>query len=372
MSVMHQEDLESRPQSLRSFLIGSAIMCVAYAIPVIGLLTWAMAAVFGLGAAMQAFMRAYRRENPRPPRKAAPVPPAPAPVTATAPTAPVETLTASPLDEPFVPVPDLPSAPGRRPTAGAADLLSYPRATFLERLAAFALDLVLIMIAAQILRLDRLFDDYPSFERNLLLLAVVYHVGFWTWKQTTARRHHLSTASRADRRRAGAVCGGAGARPDRHLLAGRRRARLLLDSQGSGAAGLARSHRRHLRREGAAQLADLTERRSWRRPELDAWSNHRDEDAADHEAGQNPSHTRRQTLFRRSDINAPSLDHPRHERETRHGGESTAHTRYEDQARTYRVEGGCGEQQRATGDIGRKHQSRDLPERHQPTSVLIA
>ena len=79
MSVMHQEDLESRPQSLRSFLIGSAIMCVAYTIPVIGVLTWAMASVFGLGAAMQAFMRAYRRENPKPPRKVAPVPPAPPP-----------------------------------------------------------------------------------------------------------------------------------------------------------------------------------------------------------------------------------------------------------------------------------------------------
>ena len=185
MSVMHQEDLESRPQSLRSFLIGSAIMCVAYAIPVIGVLTWAMASVFGLGAAMQAFMRAYRRENPKPPRKAAPVPPAPAPVTAAGPTAPVETLTASPLDEPFEPVPDLPLAAGVATTAGVVDLLSCPRATFLERLAAFGLDIVLILIAAQILRLDRLFEGYPSFERNLLLLAVVYHVGFWAWKQTT-------------------------------------------------------------------------------------------------------------------------------------------------------------------------------------------
>ena len=185
MSVMHQEDLESRPQSLRSFLIGSAIMCVAYAIPVIGVLTWAMASVFGLGAAMQAFMRAYRRENPKPPRKVAPVPPAPAPVTAAGPTAPVETLTASPLDEPFEPVPDLPLAAGVATTAGVVDLLSCPRATFLERLAAFGLDIVLILIAAQILRLDRLFEGYPSFERNLLLLAVVYHVGFWAWKQTT-------------------------------------------------------------------------------------------------------------------------------------------------------------------------------------------
>jgi uncharacterized RDD family membrane protein YckC len=186
MSVWQQEDLENRIESLRSFLIGSAIMCVAYAIPVIGLLTWAIAGVFGIGAATQAFMRAYRRENPRPPRKAAPVVPPPAPVIATPPTAPVETLTASPLEEPFVPVPDLPPpVAAAATTAGTVDLLSFPRATFLERLTGFGLDLVLVLVAAQILRLDRLFEAYPSFERNVVLLALVYHVGFWTWKQTT-------------------------------------------------------------------------------------------------------------------------------------------------------------------------------------------
>jgi uncharacterized RDD family membrane protein YckC len=186
MSVWHQEDLDNRAQSLRSFVIGSVMMCVAYAIPVIGLLTWAMAGVFGLGAATQAFVRAYRRENPKPPRKSAAVPPPPVPVTATPPAAPpVETMTASALDEPFVPVPDPTRPSAAATTAGAADLLACPRATFFERLSAFALDVVLILIAAQILRLDRLFEGYPSFERNLLLLAVVYHVGFWTWKQTT-------------------------------------------------------------------------------------------------------------------------------------------------------------------------------------------
>ena len=38
-------------QSFRSFLIGSAIMCLAYMVPVLGFVTWAMAGVFGLGAA---------------------------------------------------------------------------------------------------------------------------------------------------------------------------------------------------------------------------------------------------------------------------------------------------------------------------------
>jgi len=185
MTIVHQDDIESRAQSLRSFLIGSAMMCLAYAIPLIGILTWAMAGVFGLGAAMQAFTRAYRRENPRPPRTAAPAAAVAAPMGGGVTTAPVETLSASALDEPFVPVADLPPAAPAAAAAGTADLLSFPRATFVERLAAFALDVVLVVIAAQILRLDRLFEGYPSFERNLLMLAVVYHVGFWTWKQTT-------------------------------------------------------------------------------------------------------------------------------------------------------------------------------------------
>ena len=46
-------------------------MCVAYMIPVLGFVTWALA-VFGLGASTIAFLGAYRRENPKPPRKVKP------------------------------------------------------------------------------------------------------------------------------------------------------------------------------------------------------------------------------------------------------------------------------------------------------------
>src|SRR6185437_7279674 len=141
MSVLHQDDLEKRAQSLRSFLIGSALMCVAYMIPVIGLLTWALAGVFGLGSATQAFMRAYRRENPKAPRKVPPtVPVVPAPVTAAAaPALSVEAPSASPFEESFEPIPD-PVAPAVVTAApGATSLLAFPRATFFERLSAFAL-----------------------------------------------------------------------------------------------------------------------------------------------------------------------------------------------------------------------------------------
>jgi uncharacterized RDD family membrane protein YckC len=198
MSVVRQDDMENRAQSLRSFLIGSAIMCIAYIIPVLGFLMWGMGAVFGLGAATLAFFSAYRRENPKPPKKrpiAAPIAVAaepgpvdlPAPVDLSAPvdlrgpadlSAPVERAAAV-TEDPIATEPPIERA---APNAG---LLSFPRATFLERLAAFALDVALVMIAAQILRLDRLFAENPSLESNVLLLALVYHIGFWSWKGTT-------------------------------------------------------------------------------------------------------------------------------------------------------------------------------------------
>ena len=65
MSVLHQADPQDRGQSLRSFVIGSAVMCVAYMIPFVGFLVWVLAGVFGLGSATLAFYGSYRRENPR-------------------------------------------------------------------------------------------------------------------------------------------------------------------------------------------------------------------------------------------------------------------------------------------------------------------
>jgi uncharacterized RDD family membrane protein YckC len=182
MSVVHQDDLDSRPQSMRSFLVGSAIMCVAYMIPVLGFVTWALAGVFGLGAATVAFLSAYRRENPRPPRKFKVAPPEaappPAPSVSDAPPASVAYAAATPPpDEPLyaaVAAPDEPAA-----VAAAPDLIVLPRAVFIDRLAAFSLDAILIVIVVQVLNFDR------EFARVGFLLALTYHVSFWTLKGTT-------------------------------------------------------------------------------------------------------------------------------------------------------------------------------------------
>ena len=61
----------------------------------------------------------------------------------------------------------------------ASELVMLPRAVFLERLAAFALDVVLVIMLVNI------FDFDHDWEGKGLFLALVYHIGFWTWKGTT-------------------------------------------------------------------------------------------------------------------------------------------------------------------------------------------
>ena len=69
------------------------------------------------------------------------------------------------------------------PIGGQAGVLALPRGAFIERLAAFTLDFILIVIVAQVLNLDRNIDG--PLGRAGMLLAIAYHVGFWTWKGTT-------------------------------------------------------------------------------------------------------------------------------------------------------------------------------------------
>jgi uncharacterized RDD family membrane protein YckC len=199
---------EPRPIALRSLLIGFVAIMLLYMVPVLGIMTWALTGVFGLGAATQTFLAALRRERPRPPAKA-PVPPEPPPVVPPV----IEPPAAAAFSDVSPPAPDLPGAraapagasfasavptddvagmpvpppPTPAPSfaaAGAAagaipgDLSLMPRATFLDRFAAFTLDAVLVLIATAMLDLRR--EDGAFF-----VLLFVYCVAFWTWKGTT-------------------------------------------------------------------------------------------------------------------------------------------------------------------------------------------
>jgi uncharacterized RDD family membrane protein YckC len=186
MSVVHQDDLDNRSQAMRSFLIGSALMCLAYVIPIVGFVTWAMVGVFGLGASTLAFFSAYRREHPRPPRKVRIAPPDAAPPSAPPPSpaeGPSEGASPSVAYAIAMPAAEEPLYSAvvaeAAPAAAASDLIALPRAAFVERLAAFALDAILIMIVVQVL------DVRHEEARMGFLLALAYHVTFWTMKGTT-------------------------------------------------------------------------------------------------------------------------------------------------------------------------------------------
>jgi uncharacterized RDD family membrane protein YckC len=164
--LFRQDDPEDRVQSLRSFLLGSALICVAYMIPILGFFTWGMLGVFGLGAAALAFVSAYRRENPAP--VAAPAaavlaaPPIPYAANDMPNGEPVAAVAMPPLGAPAVP----------------SDLVSFPKAAFRDRLFAFVLDIVLVVIAQQLL-------DLTNRDSAIFLLLLAYHIGFWAWKSTT-------------------------------------------------------------------------------------------------------------------------------------------------------------------------------------------
>lgn len=174
MHVAGEESSASRLQSLRSFVIGFAVICVAYMVPVLGFLTWTLLGVFGLGAAALAFVAGYRRENPVPVRGAAAAA-ASAPV-ALQPAVSYRTSASASTGDASGTAEDVATAPGG--AGPAADLGAFPFARFLDRLAAFALDVILVLIAHELLALE-------GREGAIFLMLLAYHIGFWTWKGTT-------------------------------------------------------------------------------------------------------------------------------------------------------------------------------------------
>jgi uncharacterized RDD family membrane protein YckC len=88
-------------------------------------------------------------------------------------------VAAAPLVEPSdVAYQSVPPAPVAPPVVPAGALTLYPRATFLDRVAAIALDCILVAIAVQLLSFDRHDGWFP-------LMLLLYHIGFWAWKGTT-------------------------------------------------------------------------------------------------------------------------------------------------------------------------------------------
>ncbi len=160
-----------RMHAVASFVIGFALLCVAYMVPVVGIVTWAITGALGLGAAAITFRVALRKEHPArarvPEVAAAQAGPA---AFAPSPAAGFEDVPPRVEADPAV------AAVAAPPSA--TGLAAYPRAAFLDRVAAFALDCILVGIAVAVLDLNR-------YDGAFLLWLFVYHVGFWAWRGTT-------------------------------------------------------------------------------------------------------------------------------------------------------------------------------------------
>ena len=169
MGLVRQETPDSRGESIRSFVIGFAIVCIAYMIPVLGIATWAMLSVLGMGASALAFLGEYRKENPAPVRlpRVRAAEPEIATIPNGGPAMPIVNADAVAMDEAPRPMP-----------VSAGDLLSMPHAYFRDRMAASVLDIILVLFVG------RLLDSWFR-ENTIVLLMLAYAVGFWTWKGAT-------------------------------------------------------------------------------------------------------------------------------------------------------------------------------------------
>jgi uncharacterized RDD family membrane protein YckC len=174
--IWPQDDEEGRLQGVRSFLLGFVAIALAYMVPVLGIVTWSLVAVIGLGAATSALVGALRRESP--PRVPAPEPPPLVPPSALSAEVQAPDEFAQPASAAAdIPLVREPGGSGEGPSA-ARGAQAFPYARFLDRAAAFALDCVLVAIAAALL--DWMEEPGPFFA---LLLG--YHIAFWAWQGTT-------------------------------------------------------------------------------------------------------------------------------------------------------------------------------------------
>ncbi len=170
------------------FIVGWVVITILYMVPVLGLITFLVVSIWGLGGAITAAFGGYRRERELP-NKTVPAPP-----TRAVPSMPVMAFAATPAStSAFAPAAASPqpkgvptataqaeAAPSTLPTSPPLlpEVLSYPRSGFWERMGAGFLDFVLITIVSGLAGLMHYFPLY-------FIVALAYFTGMWAWKGTT-------------------------------------------------------------------------------------------------------------------------------------------------------------------------------------------
>jgi uncharacterized RDD family membrane protein YckC len=168
---------------LLALVVGAVIITLLYMVPVVGLLTFGIASLWGLGAAVTAAFGGMRKEMPEKP--IAPTP-APAPVTVPAgqgfaagpaPADPAAPATASAFASGPVTAGASVVAPSLlNPPVAMPEVLTYPKSGFWERMGAAFLDVVLIGILAAFM---------GPMAPLTPLVALAYFAGMWAWKGST-------------------------------------------------------------------------------------------------------------------------------------------------------------------------------------------
>jgi uncharacterized RDD family membrane protein YckC len=160
---------DPRWHTVAAFVLGFVLITAAYMVPILGFVTWTMMGVFGLGASALAFVAAYRRENPLPvpqPTVGAPLPPV---IRQASEEMMVNSESRSMAFE---------ASAGTVVAPSPSIVATLPHASFRDRVAAGVLDLILVVLAYQLL------DRFPR-PNAFFLLLLAYYIGFWTWKGTT-------------------------------------------------------------------------------------------------------------------------------------------------------------------------------------------
>jgi len=166
-----------------AMLTGFAFITLLYMVPLLGLLAYALTGMWGIGAAVTASFGRMRKESPD---RQASQPPTNGPgATATTPATGTAAFAAT---MPYTPEPDAPSvspasetgAPPRpmavpHLASGVSEALTFPRASFWERMGAAFLDVVLVSILGSII----------GGPPQGFLVALAYFAGMWAWKGTT-------------------------------------------------------------------------------------------------------------------------------------------------------------------------------------------
>ena len=160
--------LGARMKPVLALLIGAIIITLLYLVPFVGVLTFGIISLWGLGATTTALGTRFRRERPVKPQAPTTPPGSPATPPSVAPS--MANADASSQADATAPGPDPIVPPAHLPAA-----LAFPRASFWERMGAAFLDIVIVSV------LGSLAGGPPVG----FLVALAYFAGMWAWKGTT-------------------------------------------------------------------------------------------------------------------------------------------------------------------------------------------